>query len=74
MDRRAASMIYKGKAYTDGSAFAYFINSAERDWMHAQTRRELHYLLTMLRDAGEKQTFRYLKDHVLAGKPFPWEE
>ena len=74
MDRRAASMIYKGKAYTDGSAFAYFINSAERDWMHAQTRRELHYLLTMLRDAGEEQTFRYLKDHVLAGKPFPWEE
>ena len=74
MDRRAASMIYKGKAYTDGSAFAYFINSAERDWMHAQTRQELHYLLTMLRDAGEKQTFRYLKDHVLAGKPFPWEE
>jgi hypothetical protein len=74
MDRRAASMIYKGKAYTDGSAFEYFINSAERDWMHAQTRRELHYLLSMLRDAGEEQTFRYLKDHVLAGKPFPWEE
>jgi len=28
----------------------------------------------MLRDAGEEATFRYLKEHVLAGSPFPWEE
>ena len=74
MDRRAASMIYKGKQYTDASAYEYFIRSAERNWMHPQTERELDFLLTMLRDEGEEKTFRYLKDHVLAGKPFPWEE
>ena len=74
MDRRAASMIYKGKAYTAASAYEYFIRSHEREWMHPQTRRELDFLLTMLRDAGEDTTFRYLKTHVLAGKPFPWEE
>jgi len=28
----------------------------------------------MLRDKGEKETFRYLRDEVLKGKPFPWEE
>ena len=74
MDRRAASMIYKGKNYTSASAYEYFIHSHEREWMHAKTRRELDFLLTMLRDAGDEKTFRYLKDHVLPGKPFPWEE
>ena len=74
MDRRAASMIYKGKDYTSDAPYQYFIRSAERNWMHPQTRQELDFLLTMLRDEGEEKTFRYLKDHVLAGKPFPWEE
>ena len=73
MDRRAASMTYKGKDYTCASAYEYFIHSHEREWMHPQTRQELDFLLTMLRDEGEEKTFRYLKDSVLAGKPFPWE-
>jgi hypothetical protein len=42
--------------------------------MHPQTKQELDFLLTMLKDQGEEVTFSYLKDHVLAGKPFPWEE
>ena len=74
MDRRAASMIYKGKDYTSDAPYQYFIRSAERNWMRPQTRQELDFLLTMLRDEGEEKTFRYLKDHVLPGKPFPWEE
>ena len=41
--------------------------------MHPQTRQELEYLLTMLRGQGEEQTFRYIKEEVLQGKPFPWE-
>jgi hypothetical protein len=41
--------------------------------MHEKTRRELGYILTMLRDQGEKETFKYLKEQVLKGKPFPWE-
>ena len=73
MDRRAASMIYKGKNYTSASAYEYFIRSDERNWMHPQTKQELDFLLTMLRDEGEEVTFRYLKENVLAGKPFPWE-
>ncbi len=74
MDRRAACMTYQGSAYTDGSALAYFMKSRERELMHGQTRRELEFLLTMLREKGEKETFSYLKNHVLGGKPFPWEE
>ena len=74
MDRRAACMTYQGSAYTDGSALAYLENSREKDLMHPRTLRELTFLLTMLKEQGEQDTFRYLKENVLAGKPFPWEE
>ena len=74
MDRRAACLTYEGKAYTPGSALNYFLKSRERELMHPQTRQELEYILTMLRDRGEEETFRYLRREVLAGQPFPWEK
>ena len=74
MDRRAASMVYKGDAYHDGFPLEYQLSSKERPLMHAQTRRELEFILTMLRDKGEKKTFRYIKKQVLKEKPFPWEQ
>ena len=74
MDRRAACITYQGDGYTDASALNYFMGSRERELMHPQTRKELEYILTMLRNKGEKETFSYLKRHVLRGKPFPWEE
>ena len=73
MDRRAACMVYQGSNYTPGSALTYFLKSREKDLMHPQTRKELEYILTMLRDQGEQETFRYLRKEVLSGKPFPWE-
>ena len=73
MDRIAACKTYQGAGYTDSSALTYYINSLERNLMHPQTQRELEYILTMLRDKGEKETFRYLKENTLRGKPFPWE-
>ncbi len=74
MDRRAACMVYQGKNYTPGSALEYYEKSRERSIMHPEIQRQLQFVLTMLRDEGEDKTFRYLKDHVLAGKPWPWEE
>ena len=73
MDRRAACIVYQGKNYTPGSALEYFMRSRERNLMHPDTKMQLEYILTMLRDRGEKETFRYLKEEVLKGKPFPWE-
>ena len=73
MDRRAACMTYQGKNYTDGAALAYFRNSLERTRMHHNTQKELDFLLEMLQDKGEKETFAYIKNSVLKGKPFPWE-
>ena len=74
MDRRAACITYQGAAYTDASALNNFMGSRERELMHPQTRQELEYILTMLRNKGEKETFSYIKSCVLSGKPFPWEE
>ena len=74
MDRRAACMTYQGRNYKDDSALVYFDRSLEKQRMHPQTRRELAYILTMLAEKGEKETFRYLKEEVLTGKPFPWEK
>ena len=74
MDRRAACIVYQGVNYKDDSALIYFNKSRERELMHEKTRRELHYILTMLAEQGEKETFRFLKEDVLGGKPFPWEK
>ena len=74
MDRRAACMTYEGKAYTPASPLNYQLRSKDRGLMHPQTKKELEYLLTMLKEEGEEKTFRYLRNEVLKGKPFPWEE
>ena len=74
MDRRAACLVYQGKDYKDDSALNYFDRSREKDLMHPETNRQLRYILVMLAEKGEKETFRYLKEEVLTGKPWPWEE
>ena len=74
MDRIAACMVYEGKNYTPGSALNYLLRSREKTLLHPDTRRQLEHILTMLRDEGKQRTFRYLREDVLKGKPFPWEE
>lgn len=74
MDRRAACMTYEREKYTDASAWNYFDRSRERRLMHPELEKQLGFLLEMLRDKGEEETFRYMKTQVLTNKPFPWEE
>lgn len=73
MDRRAASMTYEGKAYTDASALHYLERSHEKKLMHPETLRQLRFLLTMLAEQGEAVTFAYIRDQMLKNRPFPWE-
>ena len=74
MDRRAACIVYQGENYADDSAYIYFMKSRERELMHPENRRQVEYLLDMLAKQGEKLTFAYLKNHLLRGGAFPWEE
>lgn len=73
MDRIAACKIYHGVAYTDADALEYLERSSEgRDQtlMHPKTKNQLVYVLTMLRDRGERETFCFLREVVLKNKPF----
>ena len=72
-DRLAACKVYEGDRYDTGSPLRYLLRSREKDLMHPQTRRELEFLLTMIRDQGEERTLEHIRRQVLKGPPFPWE-
>lgn len=78
MDRIAACKTYHGRNYTNADPLNYLVNSIEgrdTEMMHPQTKAELTYILTMLRDRGEDETFRFIREVVLKGKPIlPTEE
>ena len=74
LDRRAACMVYRGRNYAPGAELEYLENSREKALLHPELLKQLRFLLTMLRDDGEDAAFHYMKRHVLAGKPWPWEE
>lgn len=65
MDRIAASKTYRGDAYTDQDPLAYYRSGKEPPMIHPQTAALLEQLLQMLADKGEKETFAYVKKHVL---------
>lgn len=60
-DRIAASKIYQKKNYTDASALNYLTRKPKPARMHQETYDFLIKVLTMLKDDGEKKTFKYLK-------------
>jgi len=71
MDRIAACKVYYGKNYHDGSALEYLVRRGSDNYlMHPETFGKLQYLLTMLRDRGEAETFHFIREVVLREKPF----
>ena len=74
MDRIAASSTYLGKDYPDGAPLEYLLRAGDNRWMHPVTARKLRYILTMLRDRGEEETFRFIREVVLKELPFAGEE
>lgn len=74
MDRIAACKTYHGKSYTHSDPIAYFNHAMESGLMHPETMRKTRYLLQMLADRGEKETFRFIRRHVLRGEAFAEEE
>ncbi|MBQ3937994.1 MAG: catalase [Clostridia bacterium] len=69
-DRVGACKIYKGKDYSDASALEYFERGKAKDRMHPETAALLKKLLVMLRDEGEKKTFRYIRKELLKNKDY----
>ena len=68
-DRIAACKNYHGDRYTDADPYDYFMgNHKEQSIIHPKTREDLEMLLIMLRDKGEKETFRYVRKVYLKNK------
>lgn len=63
-DRVAASKNYLGEKYTDASPYIYYEKMRNSPLIHEKTRKEIEYLLTLLKDQGEKETLRYLRQEV----------
>ena len=70
MDRIAACKTYQGAAYTDASPLVYLDRARESSCVNPATFRQLHFLLTMLAEKGEDETFRFIREVVLTGKEF----
>ena len=73
-DRIAACKTYQGSAYTDASALGYLERSNEARLMHPDTVRALRFLLTKLRDEGERAAFCYIKTCLRKNVPFCGQE
>ena len=66
MDRIAASKVYRGSEYSDSDALRYFKSGAKNDILiHPETAALLSELLEMLAEKGEKQTFAYIRNHLV---------
>ena len=60
-DRVAVSKIYMGDKYTDRSSLDYFLRAKGRMQIHPETSDELEFLLRMLDEKGEEETFKYIR-------------
>ena len=70
MDRIAACKTYQKERYTCASPLAYYSMAHESRLLHPDTAKKLEFLLTMLRDRGEKETLCFIRKVVLKDKPF----
>ena len=69
-DRIAACKTYEGAAYTDASPLRYLDRAQESRLVHPRTMARLRFLLTMLAEQGESETFRFMRETVLRGRSF----
>jgi hypothetical protein len=61
-DRLAACKIYNKDKYTPSDALNYFNKRKTERFIHPQTSEELEYLLEMVAEKGEDETFRYIRE------------
>ena len=63
-DRIAAGKIYLKDKYTDANPLIYFESKTDKEGMHPNTCAALRYFLTMLKNDGEKYTFKEIKKFI----------
>lgn len=69
MDRIAACVVYMGDAYTDAAPYEYFMRSADKLWfVHEDVKRDLTFLLRLLKERGKTSCFRFIRNVYLRDK------
>ncbi len=62
-DRLAAPKVYNGKNYAPEKPMEYLQRESKSWSIHPDTEAKIRFLLQMLIDKGEKETFRYLRNN-----------
>ena len=61
-DRVAASKIYQGKNYNESHPYEYFLRGKQNRFIHQETSDIIEKWLLMLKEKGEAETLRHIKD------------
>ena len=61
-DRVAAGKVYLGKKYTDENPIGYFLGGTAKNNMHAETAELLGSWLELLKEEGEKNVFKKIRE------------
>ena len=69
-DRIAACKTYQGAAYTDASAYDYFMRTKGRFWIHEETAALLGRWLLLLKEQGEDAAFRQIRQELRRSKTY----
>ena len=64
-DRVAASKTYRGTEYTQAYPWEYYARNGEGALLHPESRALLEELLLLLRDRGEEEACRHIREEVL---------
>ena len=63
-DRVAACKVYMKDAYTDASAYEYYMRSKDHVMIHPETSAELEKMLLVLKEQGEEKAFAYVRKQL----------
>ena len=61
-DRLSASKVYQGENYTEEHPLEYFLRGKARRTIHPETSDLLESWLLMLKEKGEEETFKHIKN------------
>ena len=67
-DRVSACRVYEKDYYEDKNAYEYFMKGRDHALMHPESRDLLLSLLVKLKNEGEDEVFRYIREDVLQNK------
>ena len=69
-DRIAACRVYQGEKYTDASAYDYYQRSKGHVLIHPETSRLIDEWLLLLKERGEDEAFRIIREDLKKSKNY----